>query len=236
LNTPALLEKLDATATRWKKKEMDTYTEKQKRTARQSTYSLWYGSINHFRPAIAKWLYTLIKPKSILDFTAGWGGRAWTAMSMGIPYIGIDSNVSLKTPYELMIADTQPTSPITMIFQPAETVDYSEFTYDCVLTSPPYFMIEKYENMPSYESKHSFLETFFIPVIKNVWQYLQPGGHLVLNMPEPMYDAIKDLLPTLHQELFLPLRNRHSSNASKKEALTEARKYESIYIWKKQND
>jgi len=52
-------------------------------------------------------------------------------------------------------------SKVTLIFKPSEQVDFSKYDYDLVFTSPPYFMIERYEKMPPYKSKQEFLENFF---------------------------------------------------------------------------
>lgn len=199
-------------------------------------FQLYYGTINQFRPVIAKWIYTLLKPKvGILDFSAGWGGRALAAMSMGIPYRGIDANKLLEPAYRNMIKLYEPNADIIMTFKPSEQVDFSKFNYDLIFTSPPYFMIEEYEKMPLYESKQNFLNTFFVPVIHKAWSNLMPGGNMALNMPAEMYDAIKEFLPRVKRELVLPLSNRHPVNAAKKGTLGEEDKsrHELIYVWHK---
>jgi len=171
-----------------------------------------------------------------LDFSAGWGGRAIAAMSMGIPYIGIDANKNLEVPYRNMIQTYAHTAPITMIFEPSEQVRVERFEYDLIFTSPPYFMIEEYEKMPAYDSKQNFLNTFFVPVIHRVWNHLLPGGNMALNMPEEMYDAIKDFLPRIKRQLELPLINRHPTNAVKGSKLgsKDKERHEWIYVWHKQ--
>lgn len=222
---------------RYKKKPLSDYTKEGLLKAQYQVFQLYYGTINQFRPIVAKWVYTHFKPKGILDFSAGWGGRALAAMSLGIPYIGIDANTKLAPAYRQMIAAIQPTSPISLTFQPAETVDFSKFKgkYDLIFTSPPYFMIEEYERMPAYRSKEGFLTIFFIPTVLAAWKYLPRGGHLALNMPEEMYDAIRPHLPKRHELLKMPLSNRHPTNASKKQTLGEEDKerFEYIYVWRK---
>jgi len=187
-------------------------------------YQLWYGTVNQFRPAIAKWIYTRYKPTSILDFSAGWGGRCLGAVQMGIQYTGIDSNVALKSCYDALLHDYP--GDVQMHFQPSETFDYSIVDYDMIFTSPPYFMIERYENMPTYKSKAEFLDTFFRPVIQKSWEHLKTGGHMCLNMPVEMYEAIKDMLPPLLETLEMRISSRFSKTSKK-------RRSEPIYIWKK---
>jgi len=205
---------------------------------RYQVFQLYYGTINQFRPVIAKWIYSVLKPRvAILDFSSGWGGRLIAAMSMGIPYIGIDANKKLEGAYRQMIRTLDADATVNMIFKPSEQVDFSQFKYDLVFTSPPYFMIEEYEKMPQYKSKQNFLNTFFTPVIHNVWEHLMPGGNMALNMPEEMFDAIKDMLPKAKKTLVLPLSNRHPTNAVKQAAIGAQNKerHELVYVWHKQN-
>jgi hypothetical protein len=218
-------------------KNLSQETRKQRLRTRYNLFQLYYGSINQFRPAEAKRLYCRLEPKlGILDFSAGWGGRCLAAIAYGVPYVGIDANTNLKSSYDKMIAAVNPETPVTMIFKPSETVDFSKYKYDLVFTSPPYFTIEEYEKMPQYGSKEVFLEKFFRPVVKDAWANLQSSGLMALNMPKEMYDAIKDLLPPLHKRLRLPVMSRHPTNAAKGRKIGETEvgsRSEGIYIWKK---
>jgi hypothetical protein len=195
-------------------------------------FQLYFGTINQFRPTEAMKLYCLLKPKlGILDFSAGWGGRCLAAMALNVPYIGIDANDKLEKPYRDMIDMAKPESKVTMIFKPAEKVDISKYKYDLIFTSPPYFMLEMYEKMPSYESKVVFLDTFFRPVIEKAWANLASGGHLALNMPVEMYNAVKACLAPLKKKIELALADRHPG--IKKEYSTEPAYKEYTYVWKK---
>jgi hypothetical protein len=200
-----------------------------------SVFQLYYGTINQFRPSVAKWVYCTLAPRvGILDFSAGWGGRAIAAMAMGIPYVGIDANKGLQSAYKKMIASYAHDAPVTMIFKPSETVDFSQFAYDLVFTSPPYFMIEEYERMPEYGSKEGFLEKFFRPVVREAWRHLRVGGHMALNMPHEMYMAIRNDLPPVARRIQMPVSNRHPTNARRGRKLgTEKARHELIYVWKK---
>jgi len=207
-----------------KLEKIEKIAERYKTTPYQA-FQLWWGSVNQFRPAIAKWIYTKYKPTSILDFSAGWGARCLGAIELGIPYTGIDSNLGLRECYESLLRDHP--GDVTMYFQSSETFDFSTVEYDMVFTSPPYFMIERYECMPHYKSKAEFLSVFFRPVIQNVWENLKTKGYLCLNMPEAMYEAIADMLPVLHDTLQMPLSNRFAKTSTQKRT-------ESIFVWQKQ--
>lgn len=236
---PKIMRHLSELVVRYKKKPLSAYKSRDDLLrAQYAAFQLWYGTINQFRPAAAKWVYCQLKPRvGILDFSAGWGGRALAAMSMGIPYYGFDANVNMRTAYQRMIAAVNPegAAPIQMRFQPSETVDFSKYKYDLVFTSPPYFMLEEYEEMPAYTDKKNFLNRFFVPVIRGVWRHLIRGGHMALNMPEEMYEAVKDLLPPLHHTILLPLHNRHPTNAVRGHGLgvEDKERSEFIYVWKK---
>ncbi len=199
-------------------------------------FQLYYGTINQFRPTVAKTLYCLLKPKkAILDISSGWGGRCIAAMSLGIPYIGFDANTKLKSSYAKMVKTLDPKADVRMTFKPSETIDFSKYDYDLVFTSPPYFMLEEYEGMPIYDQKQGFLDVFFVPVLKNVWAGLTKGGHLALNMPDEMYDAVKKCLPPVTKKLKMPLMDRHAEEAVLGADLKkgETERFEYIYIWKK---
>jgi hypothetical protein len=96
-------------------------------------------------------------------------------------------------------------------------------------------MLEKYEKMPAYKDKQNFLDRFFLPVIDSAWKHLRPGGHMALNMPEEMYEAVRDHLPPVQQVLVLPLHNRHPTNAVKQQSLgaVDKERGEPIYVWHK---
>jgi hypothetical protein len=190
----------------------------QYRESAYKVFQLWYGTVNQFRPAIAKYIYTRYQPTCILDISAGWGGRCLAAIQMGIPYIGIDSNTNLKPCYDALLQDHP--GNVIMHYQPSETFDFTSIQYDMIFTSPPYFMLERYENMPKYKSKQDFLDTFFLPVIRMAWENLKEGGTMVLNMPCEMYNALEMEATEILQ---MPIASRFGGKL----------RSENIYVWRK---
>ena len=236
MKKPATVRQLNKLVVQYKKKALSEYDRTQRLKAQYQVFQLYYGTVNQFRPLIAKWVYSQLKPRvGVLDFSMGWGGRLLAAMSMGIPYIGIDANTKLEASYRNMIETYEPTANVKLHFQPSEQVKFSRFQYDLVFTSPPYFMIEEYEKMPPYKDKQDFLKTFFIPVVQSAWDNLIPGGHMALNMPAEMYEAVRPLLPAIKAAWELPLSNRHPVNAAKQAALgsEDKERHELIYVWRK---
>jgi len=209
--------------------------------ARYGVFRLYYGAIHGFKPLVAKWLYCTYKPiRSILDFSAGWGGRCLGAMALGIPYIGIDTNVNLRPAYERMVKELDPTdskSKVTMRFQDAAATDFSKFKYDMVFTSPPYFKtvrpIEGYAHMPRYADRADFNTRFLFPVVRATYANLARGGTYALNIPDDMYDELKAagiLPPRLHEKHRLFLQPRFAKGNPKH---PDTQYEEHIYVWKK---
>jgi|AntAceMinimDraft_6_1070360.scaffolds.fasta_scaffold00145_31 hypothetical protein len=237
MNDPAEVRKLRGVVRRWgrdKKGGKGT----SETTRLYYAFQLWYGTINQFRPAFAKWVYcSLGTRRGVLDFSAGWGGRCLAAMAMGVPYYGFDANQELRGGYSRMVralGDEGPGSDgsgderVTMTFGPSEDVDFSKYRgkYDLVFTSPPYFTIEQYRGMPRYGSREGFLEKFFRPVVRGVWANLVRGGRMALNMPEEMYETIRGDLPKIETTMRMPIQSR--TGASGGEGASEL-----VYVWLK---
>ena len=238
IQTPESATFLSDLVRRYRKKEPNTLTPSELLREQYAMFQLYYGSVNQFRPAVAKWIYCKYKPRvGVLDFSAGWGGRALGALSEGIPYVGIDTNTTMRVPYAQMFREIDPVAAekVRVVFAPSETVDFATIPYDLVLTSPPYFMLERYERMPAYATKAEFLERFFRPVIERVWRHLRPGGHMILNMPAEMYEAIKDMLPPLKETLQMRIHSKHPKNAARGLAIgaSGSDASEAMYVWQK---
>lgn len=188
-------------------------------------FKLYYGSLSIFKPIIAVDVYKQFKPKSILDFTMGWGGRLVGACVLDIPnYTGIDLNANLSNCYDEMISKIRKlgtNTNIQILFQDALTVDYSSMNYDMVFTSPPYYNIEIYNGM-SKKTKNEWKENFYKPIFKKTWKYLSDEGYYILNVPIDIYH---DVCIEIFGEAIdiIPMSNRKRKNNYG----------EFIYVWKK---
>jgi hypothetical protein len=143
------------------------------------------GAVVFFKPTTAKWLFKRFGATAVLDPTAGWGGRLLGADALGIPYTGIDTNVSLKPAYDAMMAMLGGNHK--MIWEDCLKVDFSSINYDFVLTSPPYINLELYEHMTPYESKDSFYKKFLIPLIEKCLAHIKNKGRVCFNISPKMY-------------------------------------------------
>lgn len=191
-------------------------------------YRINLGSVVMFKSTTAKYLYKKYNAKSVLDPTAGWGGRMLGAWSLGIDYTGIDTNIEMKPAYDNMIEYLNRqvrsnTSTINMIWDSCLNVDFSKIEYDFVLTSPPYVNLERYEHMAPWKSDETFYKDFFIPLWNKCKAHIKPGGHIAFNISPKMYDAARTLgLPVCHFEEDLK-QNRGNSEKNKSP--------DKIYVW-----
>ena len=188
------------------------------------------GSVVMFKSTTAKYLYQKYNAESVLDPTAGWGGRMLGAWALGIDYTGIDTNVNMKPAYDNMIEMLDSKTPavfekpnLQMIWQSALDVDFSKLDYDFVLTSPPYVNLEIYEHMEPWESDEKFYKEFFIPLWQKCVDNIKAGGTICFNISPKMYDdAVSFGLPVCEDEE--DLKQQLGQQKGKK-------KQDKIYIW-----
>ena len=154
------------------------------------------GSVSIFKATTAKYIYQKFGATSVLDPTAGWGGRMLGAWGLGIPYVGFDTNTKMIPAYEAMMeemASLPGPCDLSMRFEDCLTADWSEIEYDFVLTSPPYINLEVYEGMTPFESKEKFYKDFLCPLITKCITNCKKGGWVCFNISPPMF---KDLMAT----------------------------------------
>jgi len=187
-------------------------------------YGLCFGRINAFKITNALQIYNTYQPvTAVLDPFCGFGGRLVAAMMQNINYIGIDLNKDLQPGYNKLLNDfrEKTSSKVELLFQDSNSVDYSNYKYDMVFTSPPYENIEIYKHM----ERKSIQEwtKFYKEVFQKLWDNMQPMGTYIININESIY--IKILEPLFGPALETILLKKSSKNDYK----------EYIYIWKKVN-
>jgi hypothetical protein len=148
------------------------------------------NAVVFFKASTAKYLYKKYKATSVLDPTAGWGGRMLGANALNIKYTGIDTNINLKDTYDQMLKFLNDKN-LQMIFQDCLSVDFNTIDYDFVLTSPPYINLEIYEHMTPYSSKKAYYELFLIPLITKCLKHIKSGGKVAFNISPDMYSDLQ---------------------------------------------
>lgn len=188
-------------------------------------YNLYCGNPTAFKPITTLNILDYLQCKvACLDPCSGWGGRLVGACVYGIPeYIGIDSNTNLREGYSRLTSflGERSQTKITTLFMDALAVDYTEFKYDLVMTSYPYYNIERYGNYKTYRTKKQMNEEFYKPLTLEIYKNLLPEGHLVLNVSPEIYEYIRSFMGDAHMIHPLICRNRNTTYR------------ESIYIWRK---
>ena len=211
-------------------KNLLNHRDTSKENALYDIFRLYFGSISNFKPIIAAYIYDKYKPTSVMDISAGWGGRLLAAMmNPDVRYTGFDTNTELKKPYEEMIKQLGVRNRAKIIFKDSSKVDYSKYDYDMVFTSPPYFTIEKYEHMPLYEGYDGWVNDFLQPVVERAYGGLKRGGVFVLNIPDNIYESVKKILGRKADESFpLVIVKRNAKNIQNPSEYKER-----IYTWRK---
>lgn len=191
------------------------------------------GSVVMFKATTAKYLYRKYNAKSVLDPTAGWGGRMLGAWALGIDYTGIDTNVEMIPAYDGIMnylkqynnRSFHTDSNLRMEWQSCLDVNFDDIEYDFVLTSPPYINLEIYEHMNVWDSDRAFYENFFLPLWHKCMDSIKVNGTICFNISPKMYDdALKyGLKPCQSEE---NLKQQLGQQTGKK-------KQDKIYIWTK---
>jgi len=192
----------------------------------KEVYNICISAINIFRPLMAMEVYAKYQPTAVLDFCAGWGGRLVGACALNIKeYIGIEMNKDLEEPYTNLTSfmkdeERKVDTKIRMYFEDATKFDFSKIEYDMVLTSPPYYSLEKYPNNEVYKSKKEMNSQFYEPLIKNSYKHLKQGGKFCLNINKEIYD-----------DVCIPILGPATTIMPFKKSKRQNEYSECIYIW-----
>jgi len=187
-------------------------------------YKFQLGTVGLFRPIRAREVLSIYQDQitTVLDPTMGWGCRLTGAASLNIPhYIGIDLNPELREPLTKMseeLTSLGSQTDIRLLFQDAMTVDYSQLTYDCVFTSPPYFNTEQYVGTKKRTTREWL--AWYQSIFSKIYENLKPNGLMMLNVPPDLYDTVF-LIIFGKPDTKVPLLKRNRGPS------------EYIYIWRK---
>jgi len=197
------------------------------------------GSIVAFKASTAKYIYKRFGAKNVLDPTAGWGGRMLGAMSLGINYTGIDTNINMKEAYFHMMSIGKPWSQSTgeqvysgtykgdnmmkMIWNSCFDEDFSDKDYDLVLTSPPYDNMEIYEHSELYDKKENrYYEDFLIPLMYKLMK--EVSCPICINISPKIYETLTEKYEFPKCDNKIDLRQQLG-----KQYKTKSQDY--IYVW-----
>jgi DNA modification methylase len=152
------------------------------------------ASVSNFRPTIARSVLHHFSKDSdtIIDFSAGYGGRLLGALSMKRTYIGIEPCTAQLKGLESMlmsIGEQGADGSAEIIAGCAEDVMclLPRSVASLVFSSPPYFDWEKYSDEASqsfirYADYDDWKRGFLEPVIRQSLRVLKRGGKFVVNI------------------------------------------------------
>jgi len=154
-------------------------------------YNLAINNVHAFRPVVALQICDRFKPTHILDPCAGWGGRALAAHIYGAKYTGYDSNTDLTNAYEKMSTILG----VNLIIGDSLLIDYTRLKkYDCIMTSPPYYDVERYAHNKWYKNDDEMDDQFYFPLFDTLRNHLRVGGWIVLSINQKLFDRVFNIL------------------------------------------
>lgn len=188
-------------------------------------FALYYGSVNIFKPSVAKYICDRYSPFSVMDPFAGWASRmiGCIASKSVMKYIGIDNNTNLRKGYDEMREELGISNLTEIIFEDCMNIDYSKHIYDMILTSPPYYNLEIYSKTEK-RSKEEW-NKFYKEIFEKIWNGLQKEGYMCINVNQEIYE--KNLLPIYGE----PLEKIEYPKISYRRNQKHNPEY--IYIWHK---
>lgn len=163
--------------------------------------SIYYNAreCNQFKPSLVVAIANIFKPKSMLDISAGWGDRLTGAMAAPSinKYTGYDPNIELKCGHSELITKFG-NDNYQVIYEPFETAVIND-KYDLVMSSPPFFNLEEYNNgdqsTQKYKNIKLWKDKFFHASLDNAWSALNSGGYMVIHIEDvPGIRVVDDML------------------------------------------
>ena len=164
---------------------------------RETIWHIGFKECSTFKPKLEKFFIEFFNARKILDLSSGWGDRLIGAMASNIDcYHGFDPNPCLHPNYKNIIKtfkDYQINKNAVYIIkkQPFENAVLKPNYYDLMMTSPPYFTMEIYDDNPSSSKSQSisgiqtekeWFDKFLLVWIDKIYRALCKGGVMALNI------------------------------------------------------
>lgn len=160
----------------------------------------------NFNPSIAQYIYREFLPESgtVLDFSAGYGGRLLGFLTSGSNgrYYGYEPSVKsynalVKMSNELVPIQGESLNTVKLFNSPFEDacIDYRS---DLVFSSPPYYGLEIYsdednQSIVRYPEYNDWLNKFWRVLVDKCSTSLYPGGYFIYTIGNyRSYDLLKD--------------------------------------------
>lgn len=164
---------------------------------------IYYGGrVANFRPMLARSIYETYSRvgETVIDFSAGYGGRMLAAMSVDRHYVGLDPATAQIRGLLAMRRDLVGLAPGTaeLINECAEDAlpSITSGSASLVFSSPPFHDLEVYSDesnqsscrFPEYED---WCKGFLKPVIEQSFRVLRRGGLFAIHVPSDLKSSIR---------------------------------------------
>jgi hypothetical protein len=213
------------------------------------------GTIQNFKPMNARAVWEHICPVfrgNVLDFSSGYGGRMFGAMTSNLRYhyTGLDPNTRTFQGLEALgklLVEQGHGAGFEMYCTPSEEFEAEPGFYDAAFSSPPYFNLETYTDEPTqcmnrYQELSAWFDGYVEPTLKMVHKGLATDGIYAVNIADykngkeqfQIVDRWKELSKKIgfrHVETVDMILNVRPGVGNNK--LEKAYKSEGIYIFQK---
>jgi hypothetical protein len=194
-----------------------------------------------FRPHLAKQIILSTNKVSGTLFypCAGWGGRMLGTVAAGWNYIGCEPNKTTYNHLMEIVEFLDIGNFVTLHNMPYEDLDLSTVgTVDVVLTSPPYFDLELYNNDDSqsyikYPTYDDWLENWYLKMIEENSKILVNDGLSCYNVMDGRCENIVEKTMEIHKELGYTLVNQFGIDSPFKNYKKKLNKLDLTYIFEK---
>ena len=186
-------------------------------------------------------VFQFLRPKKVLDFSAGWGDRLIGAMAYGCDYTGVDPSNCMYEKYRKMIETLGGKNKEDYrVFKKGFEDHYVEKSeYDLVFTSPPFFDLEIYEDsetqsVKKFNSVESWKKGFLFPSLKKSFIGLKKGGYMAIYVSDYTLNGkrisyVNDMKNYIRENLnMMYLGNINWENISNKKS-----NLRDVYMWAK---
>jgi hypothetical protein len=197
--------------------------------------------VSNFRPTIAKWVYDNFSGDgNVLDFSSGYGGRLFGALSSDKvkSYTGADP--CSKTYNSLLSLNNRVNTDKKVIIynKPFEDLELENDIYDLSFSSPPYFNTEEYsyedtQSFIRYKTKEEWRNKFLKVLIEKNYKVLKNDANFLINIANvKTYSELEEDTIKIAQETGFKLIKIYKMSLSS--LMSKGFKYEPIFWFKKQ--
>ena len=145
------------------------------------------------------------------DYSCGWGARLLSSLRNGVNYYGTDPNYELTERLDQLAKDYQKECgffcPNVDIRTSGSEVYHPEWEgkMGLAFSSPPYFNLEDYrigeQSVKLNPEYADWLENYMRPTFENIYKYLTPDGHFIINIKNFKKYAMETDARTIAEEV-----------------------------------